>query len=131
MSDTTKHQVLGIDHVQLAMPAGGEEQARSFFVALLGFGVIKATAHTKLANAASNLGGLALYAATGAVIWPVGLAMAVFAVLGAQIGSRLALRIGARLIRPMLVLISCAMAIKLLSDPANPLRAAAGALLPR
>ena len=37
MSDTTKHQVLGIDHVQLAMPAGGEEQARSFFVALLGF----------------------------------------------------------------------------------------------
>lgn len=91
------------------------------FVALLGFGIIKATAHTKLANAASNVGGLALYAATGAVVWPVGLAMALFAFLGAQIGSRLALRIGARLIRPMLVLISCAMAAKLLSDPANPL----------
>lgn len=99
------------------------------FIALLGFGVVKATAHTKLANAASNVGGLALYAATGAVVWPVGLAMAVFAFLGAQIGARLAMRIGARLIRPLLVVVSCAMAIRLLADPANPLRQAFAAFL--
>ena len=99
------------------------------FVGLLGLGVISATAQTKLANAASNLGSLALYAATGAIVWPVGLAMAVFAFLGAQIGSRLAMRLGARLIRPMLVVISCAMAVKLLADPANPLRQALAAIL--
>lgn len=29
--------ILGIDHVQLAMPDGGEEKARMFFVKLLGF----------------------------------------------------------------------------------------------
>ena len=29
--------ILGIDHVQLAMPAGGEEKAQAFFVTLLGF----------------------------------------------------------------------------------------------
>jgi catechol 2,3-dioxygenase-like lactoylglutathione lyase family enzyme len=29
--------ILGIDHVQLAMPEGGEEKARSFFINLLGF----------------------------------------------------------------------------------------------
>lgn len=28
---------LGIDHVQLAMPAGEEEKARQFFISLLGF----------------------------------------------------------------------------------------------
>ena len=28
---------LGIDHVQLAMPAGGEEKAREFFINLLSF----------------------------------------------------------------------------------------------
>lgn len=28
--------ILGIDHVQLAMPPGGEDRARSFFVGLLG-----------------------------------------------------------------------------------------------
>ncbi|WP_207485948.1 TSUP family transporter [Arenibaculum pallidiluteum] len=99
------------------------------FVTLLGYGVVRATAHTKLANAASNVGSLALFAATGAVVWPVGLTMAAGAVLGAQIGSRLAIRLGARLIRPLLVVISCLMAVRLLADPANPLRQAAAALL--
>nr|WP_232793110.1 TSUP family transporter [Caulobacter hibisci] len=93
-------------------------------VTLLGYGVLKATAHTKLANAASNVGALALFILKGAVIWPVGLAMAAGAFLGAQLGSRLAVRFGARLIKPLLVTISCAMAIKLLADPNNPLRQA-------
>ena len=72
---------------------------------------------------------LGLYAATGAVVWPVGLAMALFAFLGAQVGARLAMRLGARLIRPLLVFVACAMALKLLADPANPLTAALGPLL--
>lgn len=29
--------ILSIDHVQIAMPAGGEEKARAFYVHLLGF----------------------------------------------------------------------------------------------
>ncbi len=29
--------ILGIDHVQLAIPAGGEEKARAFFINILGF----------------------------------------------------------------------------------------------
>lgn len=99
------------------------------FVSLLGYGVLRATAHTKIANAASNFGALGLYAATGAVVWPVGLAMAVCAFIGAQIGARLAMRLGARLIRPLLVIVACAMAIKLLADPANPLRQMVRSLL--
>jgi len=95
-------------------------------VTLLGYGVLKATAHTKLANAASNLGSLFLFILKGAVLWPIGLTMAVGAFLGAQIGSRLAMRFGPKLIRPLLVTISCAMAIKLLADPANPIRQAIG-----
>ncbi|WP_336487937.1 TSUP family transporter [Methylobacterium nigriterrae] len=94
------------------------------FVTLLGLGVVRATAHTKLANAASNVGSLALFAASGHVVWPIGIAMAAGAFLGAQIGSLLAMRLGARLIRPLLVTIACAMALRLLSDPANPLRRA-------
>jgi uncharacterized membrane protein YfcA len=94
------------------------------FVTLLGYGVIKATAHTKLLNFASNVGSLALFAATGAIVWPVGLAMAGSALVGAQLGSALAMKLGSRLIRPLLVVVSCAMALRLLLDPANPLRAA-------
>lgn len=92
------------------------------FVTLMGYGLLRATAHTKLANAASNIGALLVFALAGKVIWPVGLVMAAGAVLGGQVGSRLALRHGARLIRPLLVTICCAMAIKLLADPANPVR---------
>lgn len=99
------------------------------FVTLLGLGAVRATAHTKLANAASNLGSLALFAAQGAVVWPLGLAMALGAFLGAQVGSRLAIRLGARLIRPLLVTVALAMALRLLSDPENPLRRAVLGLL--
>ncbi|PVE25032.1 hypothetical protein DC522_07390 [Microvirga sp. KLBC 81] len=92
------------------------------FVTLLGYGVVRATAHTKLLNLASNLGSLLLYAATGAVVWPLGLVMAAASFLGAQVGARLAMRLGSRLIRPLLVLVSAAMALRLLFDPANPWR---------
>ncbi|SFK85300.1 TSUP family transporter [Methylorubrum salsuginis] len=98
------------------------------FVTLLGLGVVRATAHTKLSNAASNIGSLALFTLQGVVVWPVGLAMAAGAFLGAQIGSALAVRLGARLIRPLLVVIACAMAIRLLSNPENPLRQAVAGL---
>ena len=37
------------------------------FVALAGYGVLKATAHTKLLNFASNLGGFAIFAGAGVV----------------------------------------------------------------
>lgn len=98
------------------------------FVTLLGFGVVKATAHTKLVNFASNFGSLVLFSATGAIVWPVGLVMAGSALIGAQIGSRVAMRLGSRLIRPLLVVVSCAMAVRLLLDPSNPLRRALATL---
>jgi uncharacterized protein len=98
------------------------------FVTLLGFGVVRATAHTKLLNFASNLGSLGLYILLGAVVWPVGLAMAGASLVGAQIGSRLALRLGSRLIRPLLVTVSCGLAVRLLLDPQNPLRQALAAV---
>ena len=92
------------------------------FVTLLGYGVVRATAHTKVVNFASNFGSLLLYAATGAVVWPLGAAMAGASLLGAQAGSRLAMRLGGRIIRPLLVLVSGLMALRLLLDPANPWR---------
>ena len=84
------------------------------FVMLAGFGVLKATAHTKMLNFASNLGSLLVFVFTGATWWAVGLAMAVAQVAGAALGARLAMRIGARLIKPLLVFTSTALALRLL-----------------
>jgi uncharacterized membrane protein YfcA len=92
------------------------------FVSLAGYGVLKATAHTKLLNFATNLGGFAAFAAAGVVSWKVGLIMGAAQFAGARIGSGLAIRNGARLIKPLLVLTCIALAVRLLIDPAHPLR---------
>jgi uncharacterized protein len=84
------------------------------FVMLAGYGVLRATAHTKLLNFASNIGGLLAFAMTGAPWWIIGIAMGCAQVAGATLGARLAIRAGARLIRPLLVIVSLAMAIRLL-----------------
>jgi uncharacterized membrane protein YfcA len=96
------------------------------FVSLAGYGVLRATAHTKLINFATNLGGFAAFAAAGVVSWKVGLVMGAAQFLGARIGSGLAIRNGARLIKPLLVLTCIALAIRLLTDTAHPLRVMLG-----
>lgn len=84
------------------------------FVMLAGFGVLKATAHTKMLNFASNLGSLAVFAFSGATWWAMGLAMAAAQIAGAALGARLAMRIGARLIKPLLVITSTGLALRML-----------------
>jgi uncharacterized membrane protein YfcA len=84
------------------------------FVVLAGYGVLKATAHTKLLNFASNIGSVAAFAMVGAPLWTLGLAMGVAQMAGAQIGSHLAMKNGARLIKPLLTVTSTAMALRLI-----------------
>ena len=90
-------------------------------VALFGFGLLSATAHTKLLNLASNVAALITLVVGGHVLWLLGLVMAAASILGAQVGARLAVRVGGRAIRPLLVVMSLALTVKLLSEPGNPL----------
>jgi len=91
--------------------------AGSFFsttlVALRGMGLTRASANTKLFNFTSNLAALILFAASGHVLVLLGLVMAVGAMTGAWIGSHVAIRFGARVIRPLLVVISLVLTGKL------------------
>ncbi len=84
------------------------------FVLLAGHGMLKATAHTKFLNFASNLGSLIVFAFGGHILWALGLAMAAAQVAGAFIGARLAMRIGSGLIRPLLVVVCLTLAARLL-----------------
>ncbi|MFW8593706.1 TSUP family transporter [Cribrihabitans neustonicus] len=88
------------------------------FVTLAGYGILKATAHTKLLNLASNAGALAAFALVAKPWWITGLLMGLAQIAGAQAGARLAQRKGARLIKPLLVLTSLSLAAKLLWDMA-------------
>lgn len=82
-------------------------------VALRGEPLGRATAHAKALNFSSNLAALLAFMLGGQVLWSLGLAMAVGQFLGAWGGSRLVLRHGARLIRPLLALMSLALSVKL------------------
>ncbi len=84
------------------------------FVTLAGYGVLKATAHTKMLNFASNLGGLAAFALVGNPLWGLGICMGVAQIAGAALGARLATRIGSRLIKPLLVATSTILALRLI-----------------
>jgi uncharacterized membrane protein YfcA len=92
------------------------------FVTLAGFGLLKATAHTKMLNFASNIGAFIVFILSGAVLWKVGILMGVGQFAGAQVGSRLAMKNGAKIIRPLLIATCIILALKLLSDPQNPMR---------
>ncbi len=70
------------------------------FVMLRGRALPRATAHTKVRNATSNVASLALFAAAGLVAVGAGLAMAAGQVLGARLGAGLVVTRGARFVRP-------------------------------
>ncbi len=84
------------------------------FVTLFGLGITRAAAHTKVLNFTSNLAALALFIPAGDVIWPVALVMAAGQVIGGYVGALTGIRFGARLIRPLVVVVSIVMAGRLL-----------------
>lgn len=92
-------------------------------ILLCGFGMVRAIAHTKLMNLASNLGALIFFALAGHILVGLGLAMGVASATGAFLGARATMRFGARLVRPLIVLVSIAMALRLILDPAHPIGA--------
>ncbi len=86
-------------------------------ITLSGFGLMRAMAGARFANFGSNIGSLVVYAFFGHILVPAGLAMGAGAFLGARAGAHAALTAGARLVRPLIVAMSCAMAIKLMTAP--------------
>lgn len=92
------------------------------FVSLAGYGLLKATAHTKLLNFSSNFGSFLAFAAVGAMNWKIGLVMGIAQMFGATAGALVAMRVGSKLIKPLLIITCITLTIKLLMEPNNPLR---------
>ncbi|MDO8361074.1 MAG: TSUP family transporter [Devosia sp.] len=84
------------------------------FVALFGLGITRAAGNTKILNLASNLGALTLFIPSGDIVWAAAGAMAVGQVVGGYFGALTGIRFGAKLIRPLVVVISIILAAKLL-----------------
>ncbi len=90
---------------------------------LLGYGAIRATAHTKFANFASNLASLLTFAVSGHISVAARPLMGAGQFFGARLGTHAILRGGACLIRPLLNVIRCTLAIRVALTTGNPLAA--------
>lgn len=86
-------------------PGAGQFFATTL-VGLRGLGLTRATGLTKLLNVTSNIASVIIFATGGQVLWILGLCMGAGAMTGAWIGSHIATRFGAKLIRPLLVVVS-------------------------
>jgi uncharacterized membrane protein YfcA len=71
------------------------------FVAVQGMNFVRATGHTKVVNATSNLASLAVFFFHGSVHLGAGLAMGAGQLVGAKIGAGLVVKKGARFVRPV------------------------------
>ncbi|MCP9749858.1 TSUP family transporter [Ferruginibacter sp. HRS2-29] len=76
-----------------------------FFITTLGFDFLKASAHAKFVNLATNMGSILYFSASGHILYKFALPMAAFNFAGSYFGSRLAILKGNKFIRVFFLLV--------------------------
>jgi len=84
------------------------------FITIYGFDFLTSSANAKLLNFVSNLVSLILFAFSGKILYSYGIPMALFMLLGSQVGTRLAIRKGSQLVKPIFITMSLLVAAKLI-----------------
>jgi len=84
------------------------------FIIIKSVNIMEATAVTKLLNFSSNFSAFLIFALQGYVIWVLGLVMAVAQIAGAYTGSKLAIKNGEKVVRPVLVIVSLLLSLRIL-----------------
>ena len=84
------------------------------FTAFAGFPLKRANAHAKVINLTTNLTSLGVFLTGGQVVFALGLAGAVCNMAGNFLGAELALKQGAKLTRPVILVVLVLLALKIL-----------------
>ncbi len=82
----------------------------------IGYDILKSTALAKFTNLISNISALLAFLILGMVNIKIGIIGGIFSIIGNYLGSNIALKKGAKIIKPMLVLISNLILIKIIHD---------------
>jgi len=89
----------------------------SFFVftlvGLLGYSFLEASAKARLANWATNVAALVVFAAQGAVVWRVGLVVGLCNLVGSYVGARTAVARGSGFVRVFFMLVVGAFVVRI------------------
>lgn len=86
------------------------------FTAVLGFDLKRACGNTKIVNLTTNVAALLTFILAGQINYAVAIPATVFSILGNWLGSGLAIKNGAKFIRPLMVAVLCLLLIKIAYD---------------
>jgi uncharacterized membrane protein YfcA len=84
------------------------------FINIFGFNFVTSSANSRILNFISNITALILFALKGKINYIIGLPVAVSMIIGAKLGTSVALNNGSKLIKPIFVTMSLAVALKML-----------------
>ncbi len=86
------------------------------FIKVYGFDFTTAAGNSKVLNFVSNITSLVMFALNGKIYYLIGLPIGLAMVLGARTGSKIAIKNGAKVIKPIFITIALVLALKLLFD---------------
>ncbi|MBU3192020.1 TSUP family transporter [Clostridium bowmanii] len=84
------------------------------FISIFGFNFVSSSANARILNFVSNVTALILFAISGKINYTIGIPVAICMILGAKMGTSVALNKGSKLIKPIFVTMSLAVAFKML-----------------
>jgi uncharacterized membrane protein YfcA len=85
----------------------------------LGLELLTACGSARAVNMAANVTAVLTFVAEGKVLWEVALPCALFSIAGGQLGTRLAIRQGARFVRPLMLVVVALLFARLLYNTAG------------
>ncbi|MCA6590354.1 MAG: sulfite exporter TauE/SafE family protein [Pseudanabaena sp.] len=89
------------------------------FVGIFGYSFLAASASAKVINFATNLAAILYFASTNNIIYFLGVPMAICNILGAFVGTKLAIKNGSQFVRKLFLIIVSLLILKLGYDIAN------------
>lgn len=84
------------------------------FINILGLNFLKASANARVLNFVSNISALVTFAISGNINYLIGIPVCILMILGAKIGTRLAINKGNKIIKPIFITMAMAVAVKML-----------------
>lgn len=82
-------------------------------IGIFGYDFKKASANSKFMNFTSNFTALVLFLINGQILFTYGIPMAVSMAIGAKVGAHLAVKNGAKFIKPVFIIVSFALVLKM------------------
>jgi uncharacterized membrane protein YfcA len=86
------------------------------FIKIYGFDFTVAAGNSKVLNFVSNFASLVMFAVNGKIYYMLGIPIGLAMIAGARLGSKIAIKNGAKVIKPIFVTIALVLALKLLLD---------------